>query len=586
MGTAAFGDDPVSAAGQPTYADTILTNARIYTADDAHPAADAVAITGNRIVGVSHGQPQTWRGLVGPQTAVVDVGGRSVIPGLVDSHTHPGSVALSSWHVALPWSYELNTILSFLRHYAAEHPVSEVPFIYAEYYPSDMDWGPEGPTAAAIDAYVLDRPVLLQDFSDHASTVNSKMLELLGVNPSTPLQLDPDDPAPQFVRGPDGVTPTGPLLETAWNKFADRMYTAIGWSPPSKVTPELLHTFISFLSAKGVVALLDAAAQEDYLAAAAALDNQGKLNLHYHAVKRFSSLADLPENISTVQQWQKTYGGTHVKIDGMKLFLDGTNEVGTSAVLEPFAVGENNYGVLRVSEDHLIEAMVLLNAEHLDLHIHVVGDRGFRTALNAVERAQHRLGDAWRMQITLAHNELIDPADMPRVAELGVILNWTTHWSGGYFTTKSASWLGWERFNRMYQFNPIIDSGGVVNYGSDVTTQYEAARANPFLGMQIAHTRIDPQYSTPSGPGAKARAPESACLSLENLLIGYTRNGARQLRLADKMGSIEVGKLANLVVLNANLFDVATDEIQNVTPDAVLFEGKVVYGGEPFTTSE
>jgi predicted amidohydrolase YtcJ len=563
-------------------ADTILENARIYTNGDDQPPASVVAIRGDEIVHVGERGHGSWHELVGPDTRVVDVDGRTVVPGLVDSHTHPELVALSSWHISLPPADDLDTILDFLRRYATDHPVSDVPFIYAEYYPSDMAWGPDGPTAAAIDSAVSDRPVLLQDFSDHASTVNSKMVELMGVDAATPLQVDPNDPAPQFVRGADGVSPTGLVREHAWTHFADAMYDAIGWRPPEEVTPELLEGFMSFLSSKGVVALLDAATSRSAISSAATLDTEGKLNLHYHGARIFSSLINLDASISEVRAWQAEFGGPHVKVDTLKLFLDGTNEFGTGAVLDPLITDDGDAGLLRMSEDDLTNALERLDAEGLDLHIHVVGDRGFRTALDAVERARENHRDAWRIQVTLAHNELVDPSDMPRVADLGVILNWSPHWSGGMFGLAAAEHLGWERFNRMYQFNPVIASGGIVTYGSDVVTQYEANRADPFFGMQVGHTRIDPQYPMQPGPGTvegtQIREPLSARLSLEDLLQGYTLNGAVQLRLTERIGSIEVGKSANLSVLDADLFAVPADKIQDVGPVAVLFEGQVVHG--------
>jgi predicted amidohydrolase YtcJ len=269
-------------------------------------------------------------------------------------------------------------------------------------------------------------------------------------------------------------------------------------------------------------------------------------------------------------------------VDTLKLFLDGTNEFGTGALLDPLNTNDEDHGLLRMSEDDLTTAMQKLDVEGLDLHIHVVGDRGFRTALNAAERARAERGHAWRIQVTLAHDELIDPSDMPRVGGLGVMLNWSPHWSGGMFGVAAAEHLGWERFNRMYQFNPVISSGGTVTYGSDVVTQYEAHRADPFFGMQVGHTRVDPQYPMRPGPGTvegtQIREPMSARLSLEELLHGYTLSGAVQLRLADQMGSIEVGKSANLVVLDADLFEVSADKIRNVEPVAVLFEGRLVHG--------
>jgi len=555
-------------------ADIILANARIYTVNDAQPWANAVAMRGAEIVYVGSGDSDELGALVGPTTETFDLGGRLVIPGMVDAHAHPDWVALSAWHVTLPWTYDVDEILTFVRRYAKEHPREEAPFIYAEYYPSTL-FDTDGPKKELIDAYVSDRPVLLQDHSDHCSWVNSKMLELMRVDKDTPLQVVPDDPAPQFVRDADGE-PTGWVTEYAWEHFVGAMYEAIGWHPPAEVTPAMLRDVTSFLTSRGVCALWDAIGSEATFAAAAALDERDELNLSYCGSRRFFSLADLPENIAVLREWEEKYGGRHLHLDAMKLFLDGTNEIGTSAVLEPFVVGEENRGELRMSEDDLAACLILLNEEDLDLHVHLVGDRAFRTACNAVERARSQLGEAWRIQVTFAHCELIDPADMPRVAELGIIVNWSAHWSGGYFSAQSLEWLGPERFDRMYQFNPIIGSGGVVCYSSDVITQYEAHRGDPFFGMQVAHTRIDPEF--PIYPDHPVREPASAKLSLTDLIKGYTVNGAIQLRRADRMGSIEVGKLANLAILNKDLFSVPDDDIHAVRPEAVLFEGKIVHG--------
>jgi predicted amidohydrolase YtcJ len=573
-----------SSENAATYADMILNNAHIYTKNVIQPEADVVAILGRNIVYVGADDAADWRQYVGPETKVINVQGRTVIPGIIDGHTHPGAVALTAWRLALPITHDLDAILTHVKEYAQAHPPSEVPFIHAEYYPSDLDWGPDGPTAAAIDAYVSDRPVVLEDISGHASTVNTKMLELMGVDANTPLQIDPDDPAPQFVRGDDGVTPTGWVYEKAWSYFDEKVWKAIGWNPPSTLTPELLYTFTSFLTSMGVTALFDAASSEQNLAAAAALDEQGKLNLFYEASLVFGTVDELPQRIATLRDLQKSYGGEHVRINAMKLFLDGTNEYMTSAVLEPFIIGEDNYGALRMSEDDLVASMLKLNAENVDLHIHVGGDRAFHTILNAVERAYAQLGSDWRIQVTVAHSELIDPPDMSRAANLGVIINWTPHWTGGEFGDAAADTLGFDRFNRMWQFNPFIDAGGTITFSSDVVSTFEMDRANPFLGMQVAHTRTDSVYPMPPGPGTvpgtTIRRPLDARLSLTDLLEGYTINGAKQLRLPNT-GSIKVGNLANMSVLNADFFKVPNDGIHDVEPVAVLFEGKVVSGAIP-----
>jgi predicted amidohydrolase YtcJ len=212
----------------------------------------------------------------------------------------------------------------------------------------------------------------------------------------------------------------------------------------------------------------------------------------------------------------------------------------------------------------------------------LVGDRSFREACDAVEAAQAALtqkGGEWGIQVTLAHCELVDPSDMARPAELGIFVNWSTHWSGGYFGEQSRMHLGDERWNRMYAFNEIADAGGQVAFSSDVVTNYELQRGNPFFGMQVAATRIDPQYPLdPERYPDSVRPNASSRLSLERLVDGYTIVGARQLRIDDRVGSLEVGKLANFIVLDDDLFTVDLDKISEIEPAAVVFEGEILRG--------
>jgi predicted amidohydrolase YtcJ len=145
----------------------------------------------------------------------------------------------------------------------------------------------------------------------------------------------------------------------------------------------------------------------------------------------------------------------------------------------------------------LTRCFLLCNTEGADVHIHVVGDRSFRTACDAVEAARTELAataDEWRIPVTLAHCELVDPADMLRPAELGIVVNWTTHWSGAYFGEAAKKHLGDERWDRMYRFNEIAERGALLTFSSDVVTSYELHRSNPLFGMQVAATRVDPEY--------------------------------------------------------------------------------------------
>lgn len=556
--------------------DLLITNAAIYTCDPSRPWADTLAVRDGRIQYVGERESAT------PTSAarVVDLDGRLVLPSFVDSHTHPTMVSQSSWHISLPWTDDVDELLAFIRSYAAEHPKEEIPFLYFEYYPTTM-FSESGPTKELLDSAVSDRPVLVQDFSEHAHWVNSAMLELMGVTRDT---ADPVPGLEMFARDASGE-PTGHLFEMVYLRFVDRMYDALGWRPPEELTADRIRPFFDFMVDNGVCAAFEALLPDDStLAAVAELAERGELPCYLEAAPRFRSLDDLPDAIATVRDYQARFGGDRLRVRTLKLFLDGTNESGNSAVIEPFHTDPTgqDVGQIQMETDELTECLLLCNEADVDVHIHLVGDRAFRVACDAVEAAQNRLkgnGEPWQILVTLAHCELVDPSDMSRPAELGIFINWSTHWSGGYFGEQSRTRLGDERWNRMYAFNEIGDAGGQVTFSSDVVTNYELRRGNPYFGMQVAATRIDPQYplDPQTYPGSVRPSAESR-LSLERLVRGYTLTGARQLRLDDRIGSLEVGKLANFQVLDHDLFTIDLDKIGTVRPTAVVFEGEVVRG--------
>jgi predicted amidohydrolase YtcJ len=559
----------------------VLTNAKVYTSDEAQPLADTLVIEDGYVshVGALDGWPNE------KNLPVHDLHGRAVIPGLIDSHTHPSMVSQSLWHVRLPWTTDIGEILQFIREYAEAHPPEEAPFLYFEYYPT-MTFRDRQPTKELLDSAISDRPCLCQDFSEHEHWVNSKMLELMEITKATP---DPVPGLEMFVRDEDGE-PTGLLREAVHRHFIDKMYEKIGWKPPQKLTPERISHFFRFMTEHGVTSLFEALVDDDEtFASISELDRRGELNMYYEGSIRFRTMADLPDAISSLRRYQAKYGNEHININTLKLFLDGTNESGNSAVISPMcthagpeALVEEALGEMVMELDELTECISLCNTENVDVHIHLVGDRAFRVACDAVEAVQRRLkdtGGAWTIQVALAHCELVDPADMPRPAELGIIINWTTHWSGAYFGEGSKKHLGEERWNRMYRFNEIADSGATITFSSDVVTGYELNRGNPFFGMQVANSRVDPQYPLdPLVYPLSMRPEESAKLSRELLLKGYTLNGAKQMRLADKIGSLATGKVANLCILSEDMFEVETEQLSAVKPDAVIFEGNIVLG--------
>ena len=406
------------------------------------------------------------------------------------------------------------------------------------------------------------------------------MLELMGVTKDTP---DPVPGLEMFVRDQHDE-PTGQLREGVHQHFLDTMYDKLGWRPPEDLTAERIRPFLRFLTEHGVTAIFDAITEGNaMLAAVLELDRRDELNMYYDGALRFRDLADLPGVLDDLAELQNAYGGKRIRMRTVKLFLDGTNELGNSALLAPKCdySGASDVGEIALTTDELTSCLLLCNEREVDVHIHMVGDRAFRVGCDAVELAKEKAsaaGLSWRTQVTFAHCELIDPADMHRPAALGIVINWTTHWSGGYFGEGARHLLGPERWNRMYQFNQIAESGAIVSFSSDVVTAYEAHRAAPFFGMHVAETRVDPEFPVHPDlfPGS-VRPEPTAGLSRELLLDGYTRNGALQLRLDDKIGSIAPGKAANLVVVSSDPLD-ARNLLLDVQVDAVLFEGTVVAG--------
>ena len=282
---------------------------------------------------------------------------------------------------------------------------------------------------------------------------------------------------------------------------------------------------------------------------------------------------------------REKYQSKHIKLGMMKLFLDGTNEAGNSALLAPLVNDPTgtDFGEIKMDTAELTGCFLLCNEEDLDLQIHMVGDRAFRVGCDAVEAAQKEAADRgtpWRIQPIFAHCELVDDADFGRAAKLGITINWTCHWAGGYFGTQAISLLGPERWHRMYRIKEFIDSGALVAFSSDVTTFYELRRrADPLLGIQISHTRMDPEFPLDPDlcPGGK-RTPAGQELPLDVLIKGYTLNAAKQLHWDHLMGSLEVGKLANMIVLSKSPFEVDPQEIMNIKTEAVIFDGEVLFG--------
>jgi hypothetical protein len=308
----------------------------------------------------------------------------------------------------------------------------------------------------------------------------------------------------------------------------------------------------------------------------AELDRSGRLPVRYEGVYHIYVPELVPGAIDELMRMRSSYAGDRLRFNTVKIHFDGVHEIRTAAVLEPYHDDPENRGNTLIDEDALTAFILELHEARLDLHLHCVGDRATRVALNAVERAQKTLDEPLYTLVTLTHLEIVDPADYPRFRELGVPANFTPAWHAYWEDDLTRTTLG-PRYEKSFLIRPLLEHGATVSFSSDTTSLEGIEEANPYLGMQTAHNR---QYP-PDGPDARVREPAADRLSLEEIIRGYTIGGATQLRMNDDIGSIEVGKLADLVVLDRNLFEIDRYEIAEATPEAVLMEGEVIHGSLP-----
>ena len=549
----------------------IIKNAKVWTADKHLPWAECIVIKDKYIDYVG----QYNKEYASDDITEVDAGGKLIIPAFLDSHTHIVSTAKTLWCLLLEQKEynSIDEVMEVVKTYAKEHSKEDVPYIYAYSCPThlmDVDYA----NRYFMDEYISDRPVLLCDMNFHRCLLNSKMLELMEIDETVPYDTSSASNYERF----EGNVPNGIVEERAFEFRHDinKMYEKLNWYPPSEADPDTLIPVLNIFTDYGVCGILDGFTEsEDVFIGLKKIREQGKLAHYYHGMPLMNSFNELEETIKTVKEWHNKYSNEYIYVDTIKFFLDGTNELGTGAVIEPFINEPDNYGKINMTEDELTVVFERLNQENISIQIHLVGDRAFRIALNAVERAQKnekKEGRTFNIRVTLLHCELIHSEDRKRVSELGVYINFTPVWAGGFFGDSSKKFLGERRYNSMYSFNEIIQSGAVVNYSSDIVDEEGIPLAEPVLGIQIGHTRADP--ANPQ----QIREPSSECISIENLMLGYTINNALGMGIADKTGSITAGKMANLCILSDNIFECEPENISKIKTDIVIFEGTPVKG--------
>ena len=539
-------------------ADLILRDARIFTADRAHPRAEALAVRGGRILyaGSSEGALRH----AGPDTEVRSLGGAFVMPGIVDGHNHPslaGRTAL--FELAIPADAPYEEVLRLI-HQRAESLDPDAWIVGAGWGIGLLERLNTPEALRDLDRASLGRPAMLVDDSRHNRWANTRAMDIAGVGEGE-----------GALRGPDG-RPTGVLLEQAGLPVAYAAAREDGLSDAQE--QEAYRHSLEILHSYGITAFQDAGATPETLRALHGLERSGRLDAWVVTSLLMNDQVLGAEVIGIpLLEQAEAHRTEHHRPDFVKIFLDGIPPARTAAMLEPYLPDEAHgcgfCGTTILTPDELLETLRVVADRDLGAKIHSTGDATTRLVLDTVERLRAE-GRTLRCQI--AHGQYVAEEDIPRFAELGVCADISPYiWYPGPLPEAIKGAVPAERAERIHPNRDLIDAGALVSAGSDWPVSPDP---DPWSAMAGLVTRRDP---TGAHPGELW--PEQA-LTLEEALEVFTINGARMIGVDDVTGALTPGRSADFVVLDRDPFELDVSELGGLRPVETWFAGRRMFSRE------
>jgi predicted amidohydrolase YtcJ len=530
-------------------ADQLLVNGQIYTMDAGCPRASALAIAGERILAVAD-DPAALRDVLAPGGAVLDLKGRCVLPGPTDSHIHFNGYAKSLHTLDLTGAATLADMLALV----AELAHGTEPGEWVQGMRWDQERWPERrfPTAADLDSVVPDHPVVLKAKSGHALVANSLALHMAGITAETP-----DPSGGRIGRGAEG-RPDGMLFEDSAMKLVSDLVPL----PSPEETDGALREAFPNAWRVGLTAIHDV----DRVPAFAAyqrLHARGELGLRvvkYLPLEALDCALEIGLRTGLGDDW--------LRVGGIKVYADGALGPRTAAMLAPYEGEPHNVGVLRTDEGTLRELARKAAAGGLSLAVHAIGDRANRLVLDVLAEVDGGgSGEPGSCRHRIEHVQLLHPDDVDRLAALGVVASVQPVHAPQDCEMADRHWG--ERCALGYAWRSLLEAGTVLAFGSDCPIE----DLNPFLGIHAAVTRCRPDgFPDPEGWYPQQR------LTVEEAVRGYTLGAAYAVGLEDRLGSLAAGKLADLVVLDRDVFTCAPRAIAGTRVGATMIGGRLVYG--------
>jgi predicted amidohydrolase YtcJ len=534
-------------------ADTLLVNARVYTVNPQRPWAEAVAIRGDKVVAV--GSATELNAYRGNSTKIIDAGGRLVLPGFVDCHIHFMDGSLGLTQVNLNDAKTIPEIQKRVKQYAAAHP--EKPWITGMGWTYPTFGAAALPDKKILDEVVADRPVYLVAFDGHSSWANSKALQMSGITAKTP-----DPPNGTIVRDQNGEA-TGALKESAGDLVATLMP-----QPTREDRLAALRLGIREANKYGLVRVHSAGGDFEWLDLYDQLRRDGQLTLRFYVAYFLDPPELTPSALEKIEQARRTYNDDWISGGVVKAMLDGVVEAHTAAMLDPYSDDPSQSGKLFWDPEKYTQAVTELDRRSLQIFTHAIGDRAVRLALDAYQHAAetNHTRDA---RPRVEHIETISAQDIPRFGKLGVIASFQPLHAYPDEDTLNiwARNVGPERAQRAWVWRSIENTGGRLAFGSD----WPVVTLNPWPGVQNALTRQTTEGNPPGGFVPQER------ISLEDTIKAYTLGAAFAGRREKTEGSLQRGKLADLIVLSQDLFKIDPGSIAKTEVLLTMVGGKVVH---------
>ena len=532
------------AAAEP--ADVILLNGTVYTVDSEFAVAEAVAVRGNRIAAV--GSTEEMRALVGPATLLIDLDGRTVIPGLVDAHVHLFGYAASLDRLDLVGTGSADEIAEMVAARARE--VGPGAWILGRGWDQN-DWPEQRfPTHEILDSAAPDNPVLLGRIDGHANWANAAAMEIGGVTRETD---DPD--GGEIIRDAEG-NPTGVFIDAAEGLVGRHVPPM-----PRERLKVLLARAVRNCLAVGLVGVHDMGGGPANIALARELIDEGNFPFRLY-FNLSSTLGNLDELLA---EGPSCYGGGRLSVRSVKAYIDGALGSRGAALLEPYSDRPESTGLLMTTPEELQELTERCLRAGFQVSTHAIGDRGNRIVLDAYEAALAAVPrpDA---RLRIEHAQIIAPDDIPRFAQIGVLPSMQpTH------CTSDFPWaldrLGPQRARGAYAWRSLLDTGVVIPCGSDFPVEL----IDPMLGFYAAVTRRHADGSPADGYFPEQR------MRREEALRGFTAWAAYAAFAEGESGSLEPGKLADLVVLDRDIVRAPPQEILEAVVILTMVDGRIAY---------